>query len=333
MSAGGVGSALAGGATAALQLSQTLPPLVTAIDDANSDDLGTIATLVQRGADTTTKIVALLTAIKDIATAFHNGAAALPPAQRATLEAFASQLPQRLVEYLILANIESKAPRATSLLAIAGLAEDAFDSGDVDDPLSVPHRARRLRLDAVGKLAKDPATFFADLYGWGTPGFDGNELLGRIANVLVVAGLPATILRPPGQPVVLEALLVRASVQADPGDPGAPPGIWIRARRPATADFQDSTPIGGSWSFVVDAKARFEAGVEGGFFPSGRFVIAPQTGTAQADVSGGFRAQRGDGKPMTLLGLAGATRLEMQSFEARAGVRTAWVTPPGRADG
>lgn len=332
MAGGGIGGALAQSATTALQLTQTLPPLATAIDNIKGDNLGSIATLVQRGVDTTQKIVALIAAIKNLATAIDTGAAALGGAQKATLQAFAAQLPQRLVEYLLLANLERAAPRVVSLLAIAGLAEDSLSPGDVNDPLRVPHRARRLHLDALGKLVDDPKLFFSNLYGWGQPGFDGKELLGRAANVISAAGLPATILRPPSQPVVLEALLVRATVGPDPGNPGAPPGVLVRARRAATADFANVTPIGGSWSFVVDAKARFEAGVDFGFFPSGRLVIVPPSGTAAAEVSAGFRAERADQQPMTLFGLAGATRLELKSFEALAGVRATWASPPGRAE-
>jgi hypothetical protein len=325
---GAIGNAV----NAANDLSNTLPPLATAINAARGDDLGSIAALINAGAQTTTKIVALITAIKNTADAIQAAAAALTPAQRATLEAFATQLPQRLMEYLILANIERKAPRAVSLLALAGIAEDVIDPGDRNDPLRIPHRARRLHLDAIGHLAQDPVGFFTTLYGWGTPAFDGTELLARVANVLDAADLPVTFLRPPGQPAVLEALLVRASVDRDPGDPGAPPGLWVRARRAATADFRNATPIGGSWSFVVDAKARFEAGLEGGFFPSGRLVLAPPTGTAEAEVSAGFRAERADHQPMTLIGLAGATHLELTTFEALAGGHATWAVPPGRAE-
>jgi len=333
LAAGGVGTALTSGATAAQQLADSLPPLATAIDAADANDLGSIATLVASGVQTISKIVALVAAVKNIADAATAAAAALTLAQRATLEAFAAELPQRLLEFLILANLDSKAPRAVSLLALAGIADDRLDPGDVNDPLKIPHRVRRLHLDAIGKLANDPATFFSNLYGWGQPTFDGKELLERIANMLSVAGVPAMLLRPPGQPTVLEALLLRASAGTDPGDPSAPPGLSLRIRRPATADFSNATPIGGFWSFVVDAKARFETGLEGGFFPSGRLVLAPPTGTAQADVTAGLRAVRSDGKPIPLVGITGGTRLEFTSLEAGVGAQAQWSLPPGRAEG
>lgn len=332
MAGGGIGGQLAQGATLAQQLAQTLPPLATAIGAIKGNDLGSIATLVQRGADTVQKVVALIAAIKSLATAIDNGAAALGPAQKATLQAFAAQMPQRLLEYLLLAHLERGAPRVVSLLAVAGLADDTLDAGDVNDPLTVPHRARRLRLDAIGRLAQDPSRFYQDLYGWGLPAFDGLELLGRVRQVIAAAGLPATLLRPPGQPAVLEALLVRATVGPDPGNPGAAPGLLARARRAATADFSNATPIGDPWSFVVDAKARFDAGAEFGFFPSGRLVIVPPSGSVSADVSAGFRAARADGQPMTLVGLAGGTRLELKSFQALAGVRASLSMPSGRAE-
>jgi hypothetical protein len=332
LAAGGVGGAVTNGASAALQLSNSLPPLVTAIDSARGDDTASIITLIARGGDTTSKIVALVAAIRNLATAIDAGAAALPPAQRATVSAFAAQLPSRLLEYLLLANLDARSALVVPTLAAIGLADDAPDPGDVDDPLTMPHRARRLHLDAIAKLAQDPAGYFGALYGWGTPAFDGTALLARVANILAAAQLPASLLRPPGQPAVLEALLLRATVNPDPGDPAAPPGVWIRTRRPATVDVVTTTPLGGVWSFVVDAKARYDVGLEAGFFPSGRLVLQPPTGTADADVSAGFRAARADGQPMTLLGLAGATRLEVKAVEATAGVRASFAMPPGRAE-
>lgn len=333
MTVGGIGGELANSVTVAVRLAQSLPPLAAAIDAVKGDDAGSIATLVQRGVDTTKETVALILAIQKLARAINAGADTLGATEKATLQAFATALPQRLLEYLLLANLERSAPRIVSLLAVSGLAEDSFSLGDANNPLAIPHRARRLRLDAIGQLADNPARFYSDLYDWGKPGFDGRELLTRVGNVVSAAGLPTTILRPPGQSIVLEAFLVRASVGPDPGDPSAPPGLRIRARRPATTDFKKATPIGtGPWSFVVDAKARFEAGIDFGFFPSGRLVLSPPTGSASADVSAGFRAERADKRPMTLFGLAGATRLELKSFEALAGVRAAWASPPGRAE-
>jgi hypothetical protein len=143
LAAGGVGTALTSGATAAQQLADSLPPLATAIDAADANDLGSIATLVASGVQTISKIVALVAAVKNIADAATAAAAALTLAQRATLEAFAAELPQRLLEFLILANLDSKAPRAVSLLALAGIADDRLDPGDVNDPLKIPHRVRR----------------------------------------------------------------------------------------------------------------------------------------------------------------------------------------------
>jgi hypothetical protein len=329
--AAALGPALANGVTAATQLSNTLPPLATAIANARGDNLGSIAALVQRGGETISKIIATINGFGNIATAINASLGALTPNDRATLQAFATELPKRLLEHLLLAAIDAKAPRAVAYLALAGLAEDRLDEGDPANPLKVPHRARRLHLDAIGQLAQDPAGFFSGLYGWGAPGFDGAELLERVANVLRTAELPGVVLRPPGQPLVLEALMVRATTGPDPGNAGAPPGLLLRIRQPATSDATVDVPLGGIWSFVVDAQARYEAGVEGGFFPSGRMVLSPPTGTVEAEVSAGLRAAR-PGSPTTLVGLAGATRLEFDRFEAKAGGHARWDSSSGRAE-
>ncbi len=215
MAAGGIGGELANSASIALQLSQTLPPLATAIDNVSGDDLGSIATLVQRGVDSTQKIVALLAAIKDLATAIDTGAASLGAAQKATVQAFAAELPPRLLEYLLLANLERNAPRVVSLLAVAGLAEDCADSWRRERSA----RAFRIERDACASTRSAgwprirPVSIRIFMTGASRASMV-KELFGPRRQRDHRAGLPATILRPPGQPAVLEALLVRATYRA-----------------------------------------------------------------------------------------------------------------------
>src|SRR5947207_15163656 len=98
----------------------------------------------------------------------------------------------------------------------------------------------------------------------------------------------------------------------------------VRIRRAAAVDFENTAPIGGPWSFVVQTRSRFEGGVEGAFSSNGQMRFTPPTGTAAIDVRGALHAKHADGSPILLLGQAGGTRLEFESVEAMAGLQAAW---------
>ena len=197
--------------------------------------------------------------------------------------------------------------------------------------MRVPYRVRRFRFDEATKLAHDPKVFFGDLYGWGRPDFDGAELFKRLANNLAIDTRHVTLRTPPAKPAWLEFPNARVTVAVDPDDAGAPGGVAVTLLRPAVQDWADTFPLGGPWSLFVDTKLRFEGGLEVGVFPNGRVSIAPPLGEAHANLALGLRAKRGDGKPITIISLTGATRLRTQSFEARAGAKIAAVASPGRA--
>ena len=328
--------------------SSSPPALVQAIDNADSDPASILA-LVQAGAATLQKIISLINSLKALAASLEAGAAAQPPDVKALLQAFAQELPRRLTEYLLIERllVVPQAPvldpsvveflvrlreRGLSVATVLGLADTTFDDGSLVDRLVAPHQRRRLHLNAFGRLASDPVNYFADLYGWGQPAFNGELLFARLAHLLDFYEDQLLFEDLLGEPPVLGIPSLHATVGPDPLSPGGPKGVLVTMHRPAVRDYTETFPLGATWSFFVDVKARFEAGLNAGIFPDGRITITPPLGEAHAEASVGLRAQRIDQKPMTLVGVAGIARLELNRFEARAGVKLASALPPGKSE-
>jgi hypothetical protein len=325
----GAVAALSAGAGEAQELVNRLPALVAAISNADPDDLGSIVTLATETARVVEKIVSTTQSLVHAKTALDAAAAALTPAQRASITAILPELPRRLLDYTLLAHIDEKMPAAVPLLSLTGVVDDFADSGDPEDPLKPPYRRRRLDLGALAKLVSDPAGHLRGFYRWGDADFDGMELFQRLYQMIDEADFPVVILQPPGQPPVFEAYLAR--LQADTAV--NPPGMKFRLRRAAAVDFERTTPVGGPWSFLAQTHSRFEGGTEGAFSPAGQMRFVPPTGTATLDVRGGLRAKRADGSAMLLLGQAGGTRIEFDSMEALAGLTASWNPSAGNAEG
>jgi Family of unknown function (DUF6603) len=326
---GGIPNALNAGAAAAGELESALPALAAAIDAADADDPASIAALLQAGATVVQKIVALIGAISALSTGVRQVAAGLPAAERQAVEDFAAGLPGRLLEFLVLAHVDRRAPQLSTMLNLFGLVEDRSEQGGVA-AVSRPYRVRRIRLRRFAKALSDPAGYLREVYHWGAPGFTGIEVFRPVAELLSANDFAVTLIEAPGQLPVLEAFLVR--LVADPST--NPPGMRFRLRLPATQDFQQTVALGGPWSVTFDIKARFDPGLEGTFSPDGQFHFAPptSTGTANVVVTAGVAAAKTATAPLDLLGISGATRLQADRISVTAGIDARWTPPAAVAE-
>jgi hypothetical protein len=327
----GVGAALTATSAVANDLKAGLPDLIAAIEAADSSSPATIATLVDQGRLTLTRIAALIDKIKELPGALRAGALSLPADEKAILEQFLEDFASRLIDHLLLEQVDRLNDRIVSQIALTGILEDRIVGDPEGDPRLIPHRYRRTHLDALGKLATDPLAYLAETTGWGQPGFDGHEVIARIINVLDIHDHRLSLLFPPGEPVRLEIPYGHVTIGDDPADPTGPKGLVARWADDASADTDFTVSLGGPWSLRTASKSRWEAGVELGLFPPGRLTLKPPAGEASADLTLALLAERDDKAPMTLVALAGATRIELKRFEARAELKLAAATPPGHS--
>ncbi|WP_426502611.1 DUF6603 domain-containing protein [Dactylosporangium sp. McL0621] len=297
----------------AAALTPVLQALATAVTAEDS------AAIVRAGVDLLGRVKLVLDAISALGPAVSaalGAATGLPADQKAELQALATELPKRLLDFVLMSYVEGKSADAIPTLRLLGVVDDTPQTTDPNDPVQLPVRHRVLHLDRLVSFFTDPATWLADAYGFGTPGFDGLTLFSRIGELLDVLDLPSLLLAPAGGPNALEAFLLRFAV--DPAT--TPPSLSTRLRIPASFDVSQKLASGAVWSVGFTAASRFEAGLDAHITPPFALTVNGLDGSVQLDVSLDLTAERG-GAPMLLLGVAGGSRVELTKFSASLGVR------------
>ena len=313
---GGVAGAATATATVAVKAGE-LAPLIVALTDAINDE--DAARILSSGLALLNKIKEVVDAVGALKPAFATAVAAaggLTPAQRAHVQAEVQELPARLLEHLAIDYLKVKGPGAVDGLKIARIIDDVEVPGVPGDITAPPFTRVSLRLDRGIKALTHPADYLQEAFAFGAAGFDGLELFTRVASFLDDRDVAVTLLTPPGQPPILEAYLLRLGV--DPGT--SPPSLTARLRWPATQDWTRTYPLSGPWSLVLDAKARFDAGLEASVKPPFALTITPPSGAASIDASGSLQASK-PGDMLLLLGQAGASRMEARSISVGAGLK------------
>jgi hypothetical protein len=293
-----------------------LVPLVTALVDAIEAEDG--AAIVQAGLPLLGGIRDLINAISALEPAFTAAlaaAAGLSPAQRTYLQGEITALPGRLLEWMVIEYLENRSSGLASALAMFRIIDDVLDPGDPADPVKPPLLRRALRLDRLVTMLTSPSAYLDDAFHFGRPDFDGLLLFNPLADLLDSFELAVDLLVPPGMPPILEAYVLRLS-----SDPAAsPPSLTAQLRVPAAQDVSLTIPLGGAWSFVIGIGARFDAGLGVEVSPPFQLRLIPPTGSITATASVGLTAQHPPA-PLVLLGQAGGSRLELQSFTGSLGV-------------
>lgn len=308
-----------------------LGPLIVKLTDAITadDEAGIIAA----GLALLEKIAELLAAVVQIGSSLNAiaGSGGLTPGQVAQLQAFADKLARKLLDWLVIEYLSGKAKGVVPTLAVVGLVDDEEQPGDPSDPLSPPYRKRELHLDRVVNIFVKPEQYLKDAFDFGNPTFDGSKFFPKVKALLDDVDLPATLLAATGQPLILEALFFRLSVD-NTHTPPDPPSLTFRFRIPATQDFSRTFPLGKSiWNLVLDAKARFEAGIDGAVKPPLNASLQPPTGSITIDLQGGLAAQRAGGT-VVIFAEGGGTKLEVGRVAFTGGF-SATLDSSGQAHG
>jgi hypothetical protein len=319
-----LGSALGSTASTAGALEPAIEALVAAI--AAEDPVKIIsageALIAKLGG-----VLSGLAAINSSLTAALGGAGGLTQAQRTELENFAAELPRKLLDYMLVEYLRAKGPTIMPTLSILGIVDDLHTPSDPSNPVAVPAIARAVHLDRLVNGLLNPTAYLEDAFALGSHSFDGLLLFTRVQQYLTEMDLPVDVIVAPGQPAILEAYLLRLSV-----DPLAdPPALTLRLRFSATEDFQQTYPLGSLWNLELSAKARFDAGLEGKVTPPLDIALSPPTGTVSVEVEIGMLASN-PGGTVVLFAEAGATKLEATQLGLSLGVTATGGTAGASAE-
>src|SRR5208282_2984590 len=156
------------GASAAGALDATITQLTT--DIANNNILG----IVQDGEKLVQEISGIIAAIEQIGAQINAQAATLGMIPH-EVEAFASNLVEALLSYLLITYVEGIASGVVGLANLLGIISYVSNPGS--DAVHPPFISKKLQLSNLGKLLSSPSGLFQTLYQWNTPAFDGTTLL------------------------------------------------------------------------------------------------------------------------------------------------------------
>ena len=308
----GLDEALATSARVAATLEPVIAQLAQAVDQ---DDRVTIATST---AALLQQFRALLQAVEQIVRSLQSLGTnpALTPQQRAEFSTFAAVFSERLLNRLFVDYLEARFPQIALLLIVAGAIEIVREPGLAGDSLHGPYTRKTFHLGRIAKLLTDPAGLLREVYRWGDPAFDGQALFTMFQTLLREKfGIPAEILRPQGEPALLEAFGFNAEV-----NPGlSPPGLDVTLRMPTSIDLTE-TAEEGDWRATFETRLNASGDLAATIRPLFDIELHLPRETAADLRLGAAFSRTNTAVPFVMLGTAEGSRLELQGLRANVRV-------------
>jgi hypothetical protein len=306
----------------AVQRLADLPPIVAALESAiKTED---VPTIVSKGVQLATTVASLVENIKTIGDSLK-AIGAGGGISTTELNQFADALPGKILDYLVVRNLE----------AVPGLAE-ALDFIGVVERTSVPavdaaHPAfvrRAFHFDALTNFIKDPANLLQTKYQWGAAGFNGVVLLQKLEALFTQADIPA-ILDTSGPKPVLDVLFFELSPKTDV----SPPGLVLNIAH--TLEIDNALPfVQDDWQLRLSLAADLSVGAQIIFQPNDGVTFVPPAATrVEGELLLEWTGGSPTGQPYLIVGETSGSRLEAKQLVARAGVGFAFDSATNQARG
>jgi hypothetical protein len=318
-SIGGINSALEQTINTIGTLPSMMADLIEAIEAENT------ANILNLSVQLAEKVVAVITSIDQLATAIRNaGASTGLPAGDVTT--FANALPQRLLDYLLVRNMERIPGLADALEFIGAVERTELNPGSTD-PTNPPFTRYALDINELVNFLTSPADQLQTLYGWGTNSFDGTALLQALSKILANVGIPA-IVDTSVNPPVLDAVVVEIRPRTDLN----PRGLSLTINEETEFTPTPITLDGLTVTFTLNA--ALDAGLEILLQPDDQITFIPSgSGRAEGDVEVEIVATNPDGGPYILFGQVDGSRLQAEEFIAKLGAGLAWNPTKSQGEG
>lgn len=298
-----------------------LPPKVVALGDAIDDeDVAAIVAAISGLVPVIQAVIAAVDAISDAVDAAASGAAT------GEIEAFAAELPERLIGYVIASYLDREHPVVSGIAGLLGIIEQTAVPATANAPAFV---RRRLRFDLIGDLLEDPVASLGTTYRWGSADFDWLLLLDRLDRFANRALRMAFVQPDPaGGPPVLRVGFVDIGPTPD-----AIPGLRAAVRVTLAEQLDVTLPIRPGLALELGLAGSLETGAALDVLPPGDIRVDPPTGDVTGRARVGLAATGTGGRPVTLIGLAGSSGVFAERVRASIGSDLAWDIPTGVANG
>lgn len=314
------GGLVASTQSAVAQLQELPAQAEVLITSVRNEDVGAIlaasAALAQAIAGTLASLESVANAIRSA-----GGGAGIPAAE---LDQFCDRLPGRLVDYLAVRRLESLPAVADALDFVGAVNRTIVPAVDASHPA---YELRELHVDRLTSFLHDPAGTLLAAYQWGSPGFDGVELLTKLYGLLTLSGVPA-VLDTSGPHPVLDVVFLEITPALDV----TPPGLKITIAQPFEVDNAQAF-VQDDWQLRLVLGTAIGVGDSVIVQPDDHVTIRPAAGQVAGDVELEWIGVRSDGAPYTVIGAAGGSRLDVGQLRAAVQAHFAWNPAANRAEG
>ena len=307
-------AAMNAGSSAAGALPAMLTQLATDITNEN------LAGILADGEKLIQQIAAVISALEDLGTELGSLAGSLPGMNPGEVTAFATSLAENLLGYLLIAYVENIEPGVVGVANLLGVIDYIINPGVTGDPTHPAYITRRLELDNLGQLFSSPLAMLQTLYQWGSPSFDGTQMIPRLAASLDLLGFPAIVV-PSGPPNSLTVSFF--TLQSNPAT--NPPGLLGTITEALQSGINETLPISSAWSVQVQAQGTFAASLQAIVTPPVGVALKPPSGTLTGLLQMQLAAQAPSAsQPLIVVGETGSSYVGANSLTFGAGVTVTW---------
>lgn len=229
-----------------------------------------------------------------IVSSIETAAASLPSADREAVLGFITLAVRRLIDFSVINLLQTQAPRLAFLLRLLGLLDWRVVQAS-GSPNATRYIQKDVRLDRLGDLFQDPATHFANVYGWGTPSFDPSLIMQA-----------ATVFFPRESSLQFGTTGADAFLQIGPAlwsrdSSVSPPGLLLDISKGLSKTFDDRVELSPDWGVDFKTDLAVSGGIVFHLQPPFNLSATPKAGTVSGAVSFTFN-RNSSASPVTIIG-------------------------------
>lgn len=224
-----------------------------------------------------------------------------------------ADLPKQLFNYL-LARYLGRSQGTKEILQLTGILRCTDHNVGVFDPQKPFYTTNEFHFERISGWLGHPSGELANLYGWGTNGFDGKEILAILDRIVAESGLP-TLYDPAVSPPRLDLVFVELLPRTDLN----PRGIELRLNQGLS---KGSIELSRQyWATTLNLHADVLAGTSIVLQPS-KITINPPEATKLTGKVGAaaYSYRRTASDPLPLLSIAGGSRVSVEEATASLGL-------------
>lgn len=257
-------------------LTQIIEDLKNAIETENTTQ---IASITKKSLET---IRGLVNTFQTFGTELNNIATSFPgEIDSVEIQNFASQIPEKIIQYLLVTYLEDYFPMWLHFLYLVGVVKIENVQGNEALIGKSSFISKKIEFSNIEPLLKDPIQHFGNIYKWDKPDFDGVDILRQLHFISQTFALP-TIADLEASLPSLEFYIATIRPKIDTSTKG----LELEINPNIPSDFNVEEPfISDTTNLKLDFKAGLPQTTKILLFPKGQIQIIPPSGDITGEVN------------------------------------------------